>query len=47
MRFDPAITITNRRLLRMFGYNPKAKGASVTQPLSYWIRCAWWRLTGR
>ncbi len=42
---DPEITITNHRLLRFFGFNPKSPKARISQPLSYWARCWWWKVT--
>lgn len=41
------ITITNRHLLQLCGFRPIRANFSVTQPLSFWLRCLWWRVAGK
>lgn len=40
----PSVTVRNKRLLQWLGFSGRHP---VTQPLGYWFRSVWWRLTGK
>lgn len=47
MNLNPQVTLRSPRLLKFFGFNFDGPQACASMPLSLWVKCLWWRVTGK